>query len=501
MSSKTRDQEDTTPECEDPAFPPKERINRLLLEVKNRNLAGLMVLVNEGVDVKSTGEFSMSEQLTFANVPALFAATISDQPHLIIYLCSKFPHFSVEDENSNTQQDSLILPTGIDVEEKRIEVRELVGAACLFSMNIGARKHGSMYCDEAMKLREANDIPKIPQPQSDLERLALNNSREFLNTSESAKLLKKSQTFKATQAFLIFQRIQQKYNLFPSKFAVSELFKFALLNWKTRPLSHSLAFCRSLYLFELFGTGQFLEQLVLDPTASQDVVRLTFIEFSEILQDRRMWQRELGTLDTVFTFEHFLFALKFAFQYRVNVHDHSPSRKTRRNKKKTIGGVILTLLEILISIPKTESDSERLKSCLTEYINLYELARGKSEPNLLLKVCATFEGETNQFELIKLLLEAGSKFNAVDEDGNRPLDILSFKELLKCSVWDLPTYSIRGNYFTEIVRMILNGMSADQHGEMYGGIVWLRRVRYYHLNRYPNSEFHELLSDMLEPQT
>jgi hypothetical protein len=193
-----------------------------------------------------------------------------------------------------------------------------------------------------------------------------------------------------TLAFLIIQRIQQKYNLFPSKFAVSELFKFALRNWKTRPLTHSDVFCSSLFLFELFGTGQFLEQLVLDPTASQNVLHLTFIEFSGILHDQRMWQHELGTLETVFKFEHFLLVLKFAFQYRV--HDHSPTRKTRRNKNKTILGVIHTLLEILNSIPKTESKNEQLELWLSNYIGSYELARAEHELNHLLKVSDTFEG-------------------------------------------------------------------------------------------------------------
>ncbi len=155
-------------------------------------------------------------------------------------------------------------------------------------------------------------------PQSELKRLALKNRSEFLNTSKSTKLFKKSHKYMKTQAFLITQRIQQKYNLFPSKFAVSELFKFALRNCKTRPLTHSDVFCSSLFLFELFGTGQFLEQLVLDPTASQNVLHLIFIEFSSILHDQRMWQHELGTLETVFKFEHFLLVLKFAFQYQVH---------------------------------------------------------------------------------------------------------------------------------------------------------------------------------------
>ncbi|EFX84984.1 hypothetical protein DAPPUDRAFT_314550 [Daphnia pulex] len=74
MASKMRDREDTTPECEESAIPSTERMNRLLLEVKNRNFAGLIALVSEGEDVKSTGEFSMNEQLRFDNVPVLFAA-------------------------------------------------------------------------------------------------------------------------------------------------------------------------------------------------------------------------------------------------------------------------------------------------------------------------------------------------------------------------------------------------------------------------------------------
>lgn len=67
--------------------------------------------------------------------------------------------FTLED---NDTQDTLILPSDIDVEQQ-LEVRELVDAACLFSMDIGAIKHDWKHCDEAMKLR-VNGIPKIPAP-------------------------------------------------------------------------------------------------------------------------------------------------------------------------------------------------------------------------------------------------------------------------------------------------------------------------------------------------
>jgi hypothetical protein len=49
--------------------------------------------------------------------------------------------------------------------------------------------------------------------------------------------------------------------------------------------------------------------------------------------------------------------------------------------------------------------------------------------------------------------------------------------------------------------MILNGKFVDKHGEMYGGMVWLRRVRYDRFNRYSNSEVHGLRSNMCDPRS
>ncbi len=72
---------------------------------------------------------------------------------------------------------------------------------------------------------------------------------------------------------------------FEEKWMVSEwiscihLYQFALRNWKKRQVTRHSAIAMSLYLFELFGTTDFLQRLVLNPKGSQDVVHLTFTEF------------------------------------------------------------------------------------------------------------------------------------------------------------------------------------------------------------------------------
>jgi hypothetical protein len=62
------------------------------------------------------------------------------------------------------------------------------------------------------------------------------------------------------QAFLIAQRISKKNGWFPSEFSVFNLYQFGLRNWKKRQVTLHSAIGMSLYLFELFGTEDFLQR-------------------------------------------------------------------------------------------------------------------------------------------------------------------------------------------------------------------------------------------------
>ncbi|EFX88401.1 hypothetical protein DAPPUDRAFT_234465 [Daphnia pulex] len=122
---------------------------------------------------------------------------------------------------------------------------------------------------------------------------------------------------------------------------------FALRNWKKRQVTRHSAIAMSLYLFELFGTTDFLQRLVLNPTGSQDVVHLTFTEFFYTLRDP---QRNQTKPDTV------------------NVRDYAPIEQIEMNpsihiksksvKLEEISEVIILNLELLSSIAKLEAENK-----------------------------------------------------------------------------------------------------------------------------------------------
>ncbi len=506
MGSKRENEEVIPSECGE--YPPKKMKmdSSLLLEVQNGNLTKLKFLVKQGVDVKIPGNFSLSEQQRFVDVPALFAATISDRLAIIEYLVGKHPHFPIVRKQEKTRDpDCPMLPTYTDAEYS-IEVLELVGAACIFRGNTDARKHGWSCWNQAIKLREGNGLPKPTLPQSEWEKLALRGKREFQNAEELNKLFRQRRMHWKTQAFFISQRILKKYNLFPNKFVVYNFFQFALLHWESRNLTPPRAFAISLYLIELFGTTTFLDQLVRDPTKSNDVVHATLTEFSKTLRNPQWNQPNLTEPDPVLTFDHLMTSLVFSFEYQVKVHDHGQDDQIVINPVLTIkpksvkleetSELILLILQQLVSMPKSETQSKKLKSQLQTFIITNENKWINQKPNLLLKACALYQGKTEEFKLIKFLLEAGGNPNAVDQHRRSPLHLLANKEVVSSTMWSSPSYPTRAEYYTSIVRVILDGRFHEDQVDLDGKSA-LECIK-SSVIQYPNAQLRQLLGNFLQ---
>jgi hypothetical protein len=124
-------------------------------------------------------------------------------------------------------------------------------------------------------LREANSIPKTPLPQSEWEKLALRNKREFLTVKELENLLGARRTHWVVQAIIVGGRLLKKFHRFPNKFLVFNVLNFAVRNRSGPRTKTSRCFALCHYLLELFGTTDFLRDLVLHPLESQDVVHST----------------------------------------------------------------------------------------------------------------------------------------------------------------------------------------------------------------------------------
>ncbi|EFX88429.1 hypothetical protein DAPPUDRAFT_95969 [Daphnia pulex] len=289
---------------------------------------------------------------------------------------------------------------------------------------------------------------------------------EFQTVEELEGLLRQRRTHWKTQAIFTCLRISKECDCFPNRFVVYNLFKFALEGWGKRKLPRHRAFAVSLHLFELFGHTEFLDQLVKNVTDLEDVVHLTFTEFFNTLRDLQRNQLDITKPDTVLTFDDLMTSLVFSFVYQVKVHDGARidqikikdyTIKSKADKLEEISELILVILKLLVSIPKSKTQSKKLKSLLAIYINIYELKRANQKPNLLLKVCTTHQGKPNEFKLIKLLLKAGADPNAVDQQRCSPLHLLANSELSYSHMWGDLSYSTRAEYFTSIVRVILDG--------------------------------------------
>jgi hypothetical protein len=268
-------------------------------------------------------------------------------------------------------------------------------------------------------------------------------------------------------------------------------------------LSRHRAFAISLHLFELFGEGEFLEDLVKNETNLEDV-HSTFTEFSETLQDLLNSWNEIKNHMTLslLTFDHLMASLVFSFVYQVKVHDDARNDqikikdytiKSKADKLEEMSQLILVILKLLVSIPKSKADSKKLKSKLAIYINIYELKRGCHKPNLLLRVCTSHQGTPNEYKLIKLLLKAGADPNAVDQQRCSPLHLIAQKERAMCTLWDCAFYATRSKNFTSIVRVILEGRFHEDQVNLDGKTA-LECISTCHVS-YPNAQLSRLVGN------
>jgi hypothetical protein len=493
---------DVTPDCHEQGNLSKKRkldgpIDSLLRDVENQNVAYLKYFVDQ-----ATGNFPLSEQWRLVFIPALSDTTISDQ--IFHILKKKHPDIElVKKEDKTENPDCLILPCKADTEQL-IEVLELVGAACVFYGNISERNYGWSCWYKATNLRDGKAILKTASNLSFLEKLGLKDRTEFKSVEEFTKLFRLREMEWKTQTYFVIRRLSKKCDCFPNRFVIFNLFKSALQNWKTRKLSRHQAFAISLQLFELFGEEEFLDNLVKNETNLEDVVQLTVTEFSETLQDLLNSWNEIKNHMTLLTFDHLMASLVFSFVYQVKVHDDARNDqikikdytiKSKADKLEEISQLILVILKLMVSIPKSKADSKKLKSKLAIYINIYELKRVSQKPNsLLLRVCTSHQGTPNEYKLIKLLLKAGADPNAVDQQRCSPLHLIAQKERAMCTLWDCSFYATRAENFTSIVRVILEGRFHQDQVNLDGKTA-LECISTCHLS-FPNAQLSRLVGNL-----
>ncbi|EFX70476.1 hypothetical protein DAPPUDRAFT_257055 [Daphnia pulex] len=468
-------EEDTTPERdEEHANPPKKR------NVESLPLA-------------------MSEDLMVLELPLptlQFAATILESCKVINSLMGKYSNFILK--KSEKEDDLVFLILTKETKTEMItEVIDWIGCACFFYGGDEGRRHAYTFWVKAMGLRfteEGNNIPKKTLSQGLVQRCALKNQNEVESLKDLNSLyLQDDPMLWVFQTFLIGKRVLKKNRLFPDTIIVCKMFEMGLQGWEAKKFDYPYAFAFTVFLIELFGTDEFLKQLVLHPKESQNVVELTFVELFKILQ-KEDWKKNQTQSDTVLTFDHLMVSLEFLFKYQVLVHDHSPAFPAKK-KKQMIMKLIVIVLNLLMPIQKSDYQKRRLVGQLRVYGYNYEKKRIPGQQNLLFGACFRFTGKQNQFDLINVLLEAGSDPNVVDRDGNTPLHHLAKQECSSNAKWN----SAQAEKFTALVENILGNLLQPfikSKRNVYGELALqpFKKKRW----PYPNSRFCSLLTQFFE---
>jgi hypothetical protein len=197
-------------------------------------------------------------------------------------------------------------------------------------------------------------------------------------------------------------------------------------------------------------------------------------------------------------------ALMFSFSYQVKLHDitspneQNTSSNQRVNKSKSekveeVSSLILRILELLMSVPKSENESTLLENHLATYIHFYERKRPSQKQNLLLNLCSSLKGQTHEF---KLMLDCGADTNIVNQHRDSPLHLLVKKEVDSTSFWHSECYSTLAENFTTIVQVILDGNFHQDQVNLSGQSA-LECIKPL-LARYPNAKLSRLVGDSFQ---
>lgn len=171
----------------------------------------------------------------------------------------------------------------------------------------------------------------------------------------------------------------------------------------------------------------------------------------------RLWiQLESNKEDTILTFDHLMTALVFCCDYQRAIRNYSQNA-VMKEKTRDISDLIITILKHLLSIPITKTQRSKLKRNLSIYIHEHNLPEEEKRPNLLMEVSSSYEGNTLDLKLIKLLLKVGENPNVVGFRHNSPLHLLVMEEIESSHEWLNHDYSERSQQFTSVVQSFIDG--------------------------------------------
>ncbi|EFX77579.1 hypothetical protein DAPPUDRAFT_106003 [Daphnia pulex] len=170
--------------------------------------------------------------------------------------------------------------------------------------------------------------------------------------------------------------------------------------------------------------------------------------------------------------------------------------KSKADKLEEISQLILILIKLLVSMPKSEAEREKLKYHLKSYtINFENKTLKKKQSTLLLRASEDYRGFEDDFDFIMLLLETGGDPNAVDQNGRSPLHVLASREIFFHPFWSFD-YQAHAARFTTIVQTFFDGEFHKDQTDLRGNAA-LDCIKYFP-QQYPNDKLRKLMDRYLQ---
>ena len=419
-----------------------EEISAIVNSVNSEGETPLLVASKEGhydmvkflvktlkADINRFGRLTL-KGLDYAEVPPLFAATMSYRKHG--RLCFQLTDVEFDDTNKSNALLNSISSSTLLTRNQKIEILELLGAA--YSMKYGNRdliflghhKIAYFFWLESLRLRSAEHpyIPKVQQHLSEATRKVFGNASEFKTEEElenifttlqnDTELINPAVFYLVTQALLMTHRIMSELQLDPHPFFLYNLLQFGI-NW-FGPLPNELVRMNRNY-FTMSSRAQYgrIADVLICVTESLRALPSVFRcewswdIFEKLLRRTNMEKRHIP-------FSIVMEILRQFSDFHSRWLDCNITQRSYNSAMRDVVGLVVKIHDSLLN----EMETVEFKQWLSQYILMMNGHSGVYSP--LHCICEyNLINTFNRIPVIKLLLEAGANPMATDQRGFSPL--------------------------------------------------------------------------------
>ena len=440
----------------------------LLVAINKRHPFVVQFLVDIlEIDISQVGRFSWKDS-NYLNIPPLFAAIISDQMSITNYL--------IETKKDAVNLD-LFMKGSTTTRLDKINVLELIGAAYILHGVRDSHLRGLIYWEKAEILGQHVIVDGSSISKTFISYLIvffiMENSLDAMTLEEAEEKTKNRLIIQ--QALYVGQQVLERLLLFPNIYIISKISKFMTnsdLNSRFRT-HEDLENLSNISIYVLKQLNKWWEN-----DSASCVSMETWDVNKEALNycwgSIRLLHKDI-TSNSTLLFPNFMFVFSFASEHLNRVHaKYWPANQKDRDDAlyemtKIVCHISVSIMHVLPQLSSKES--KQFKTSLARYIHLYEEWE-TDKPYVFHRACNLpylVGQKTNYEQVIQLFLEAGADPNAVNADGNTPLQCLLPKNEFQywlTNPWDSPNEKdvpiIRSNFIASVRVLLDAGSHVDQ---------------------------------------